>query len=153
MHICQCASALLLYTSIILYAFQASFLLLCFTPSKAYRSLIIRAFQPISSHCSVASFGIQPDLCFTHTHCPSMPPISPNVPKITIAQAASPVHVVSSDHKPPLFAPSTDSIHVPVRITVTKPSTAIYIPSINSRRIWKPACCVMTLLLRTSSTR
>ena len=72
------------------------------------------------------------------THYPSMPPISPNVPKITIAQAASPVHVVSSDHKQTSTLPSTDSIHI---------------PSINSRRIWKPACCVMTLLLRNSSTR
>ena len=52
---------------------------------------------------------------------------------------------------PPLCLQYTASICVPVRINIAKPSTGIYILSINSRRIWKPAGCVMTLLLRTYS--
>jgi hypothetical protein len=70
-----------------------------------------------------------------------------NVPKITIAQPASPVHLGSRYQKATAAVPSTALIHVPVHITVTKPSTTVSVLSINIKRTWNLAGFVMTLLL------
>ena len=114
------------------------------------RSVITRALRPLSSHYYVASFGIQPDPYPITVQARSS--IFPNVPKITIAQAASPVHIVSSYQRPPPLPLPTATIHVSACITVSKPSTAICILSFDSRRIWRPANRMMTLRLRTYST-
>jgi len=154
MQICQCASTLLVYTSTLTYAFRAYFLLFSHhlkhtdlspdVPSDPYPHTIL-------SLTSVSS------LIFIHKvqACPS---ISPNVPKIIIIiiQAIAPVkqcrQQISENLHPPPCLQYTASIYVPVRINIAKPSTGIYILSITSRRIWKPAGCVTTLLLRTYST-
>ena len=151
MQICQSASTLLVYTSTLTYAFRAYFLLFSHhlkhtdlspdVPSDPYPHTIL-------SLTSVSS------LIFIHKvqACPS---ISPNVPKIIIVQAIAPVkqcrQQISENLHPPPCLQYTASIYVPVRINIAKPSTGIYILSINSRRIWKPAGRVINLLLGTYS--
>jgi hypothetical protein len=112
MHICQRASALLAYTSILSHAFRASFL-----PSSHHLK-----HTDLSSHIpsdpylrTVLSPALVFSLIFTHTQSKhALDQLTLNGPKITIAQATYPVHVVSTI--------SESNLHFSVLCLIPRPS-------------------------------
>ena len=152
MHVCQRASALPVYNSILSSAFRVRFIMSSHKHIMLSIQIGHQACLPTpSSYCQLRYHAIQPTP-YPHTvqACPST---TLHVSRITVAQAISSANFVSRYQKPTLSNLSTASIHVKVRITVTKPSATVSALSINSKRIWKPAGCVITIPLRTYSTR
>ena len=142
MHICQRASALLAYMSILSHAFRARF-----PPSLHHlKHTDLSLHIPFDPYLrTVLSPALVSSLIFTHTQSEhaldhsERPQDHHRTSNISCSRRQH-----DSRKQPPLFRPLPQSTSHSESLQPNLP-LAIYSLRINSRRIWKPAGCVMIL--------